>query len=290
MNLQPRLFSACLLLAAVQSLCPTVEIADGIYMPMVNLGHPDGNNTINETASLELWLSDQVNGSGIDTALDYQNQEQVGKAMRASGRSRSSMFLLTKIPNVLSREDTLKYIKTDIAQLGETPDLVLIHSPCYTGFPSGGCTHASREDMQQAWLGMEDALKAGLTRSIGVSNFLSKDLQPILDMGGTVPSVNQCEMYVGNHDDETRDFCNKHKIVYESYMPLGRGNLNVHDARIEKIAKAHGKSVFQVCLRWVIQTGSPMAVSATKLSHDLSDLDIFDFQLTDSEMATLDKM
>lgn len=274
-------------IVAVQSFCPTVEIAHGVYMPMVNLGHPDGNNTLNETASLELWLSQKVNGSGIDTALDYKNQDQVGEAMRKSGRSRNSMFLLTKIPNVFSREDTVKYIKRDIAQLGETPDLVLIHSPCYSGFPSQGCKHASREDMQSAWLGMEDALTAGLTRSIGVSNFLSKDIQPILDLGGTIPSVNQCEMYVGNHDDATREFCTKHKIVYESYMPLGRGNLNVHDPRIEKIATAHGKSVFQVCLRWVIQSGSPMAVSATKLSHDLSDLDIFNFQLTEEEMDTL---
>ena len=70
-------------------------------------------------------------------------------------------------------------------------------------------------------------------------------------------------------------------------MPLGRGNLNVHDPRIQNIASAHGKSVFQVCLRWVIQSGSPMAVSATKLSHDLSDLDIFNFQLTEEEMNTL---
>ena len=137
---------------------------------------------------------------------------------------------------------------------------------------------------------MESALQQGLTRSIGVSNFLAEDIQPILDIGGNV-SVNQCEMYVGNHDDATRQFCQTHGIVYESYMPLGRGQLDVHDPRIQKIAEAHpGKSGYQVVLRWIIQLGCPMAISATKLSHDLSDLDIFNFKLTENEMAILSEM
>ena len=274
---------------AVGGKCPTIEIAPGVNMPMINLGHPDGNATLNETAALELWLSDLVNGSGIDTAMDYDNQDQVGEAMRASGRERDSMFLLTKIPNVFSREETVQRIREDIQQLGETPDLVLIHSPCYKGFPSMGCEHASSEDLQQAWLGMEDALKGGLTRAIGVSNFVQKDLEPILGIGGR-PSVNQCEMFVSNFDTKTREFCNTHGIVYESYSPLGRGRLNFEDPRIKKIADAHGKSVVQVCLRWIAQLGSPMALSSTKLSHDLSDLDIFSFELSEEEMNTLSNM
>ena len=72
----------------------------------------------NETAALELWLSPKVNGSGIDTALDYLNQNEVGDAIRESGRERTELFITTKIPNVYSREQTLRYIKKDLQQLG----------------------------------------------------------------------------------------------------------------------------------------------------------------------------
>ena len=86
------------------------------------------------------------------------NQNEVGDAIRESGRERTELFITTKIPNVYSREQTLQYIKKDLQQLGlEYVDLVLIHSPCYTGFPSGGCAHATSADIQDAWKGMMDA-------------------------------------------------------------------------------------------------------------------------------------
>jgi diketogulonate reductase-like aldo/keto reductase len=268
--------------------CPTVEIANGIHMPLVSLGHPDGNATINETLALELWLGPTVNGTGIDTAMIYQNQNQVGTAMRASGRPRESMFLVTKIPNVLPRKAMVEYVHQDIAQLGGfTPDVVLIHAPCKSGSRSRECVHATSEEIAEAWLGMEDVVALGLSRAIGVSNFAVKDLQPILDLNGTVPCLNQCEMYVGNHDDDTIAYCEQNGITYEAYSPLGRGSLNVQDARIQAIAKVHERSVYQVCLRWITQQNIPMALSTTKLAHDLSDLSSCNFDLTDEEMKTL---
>ena len=267
---------------------PRKEIAPNVFMPYVNLGHPD-TPVRNETAALELWLSPKVNGSGIDTALDYLNQNEVGDAIRESGRERTELFITTKIPNVYSREQTLRYIKKDLQQLGlEYVDLVLIHSPCYTGFPSGGCAHATSADIQDAWKGMMDAKSLNLALSIGVSNFLEKDIQPILDLKDAIkPALNQCEMYVGAHDDDTRRFCQSHGITYEAYSPLGRGKLNISDARIAAIAARHSVSPYQVCLRWIVQQDCTMAVSSTKLSHDLSDLDIFGFELSNAEMDTL---
>ena len=267
---------------------PRKQIAPNVFMPYVNLGHPD-TPVRNETAALELWLSRKVNGSGIDTAFDYLNQNEVGAAIRESGRERTELFITTKIPNVYPREQTLKYIKKDLQQLGlKYVDLVLIHSPCYSGFPSSGCDHATATDIQDAWKGMMDAKKLNLARSIGVSNFLEKDIQPILDLKDAIkPSLNQCEMYVGAHDDPTRTFCQSHGITYEAYSPLGRGKLNISDARIATIAERHSVSPYQVCLRWIVQQGCTIAVSSTKLSHDLSDLDIFNFELSNAEMDTL---
>ena len=262
------------------STCPTVEIAPNVHMPLVSLGHPDGpsrggNATINETQALELWLSSKVNGVGIDTAMIYQNQDQVGAAMKKSGRSRSSMFLVTKIPNVLPRQQMMEAVRTDIKQLGGLlPDVVLIHTPCSSGFVSHGCVPATESEIQDAWLGMMDVLAMNLTKSIGVSNFNVQNLQPIIQMKDVVvPSINQCAMSVGSHDDETISYCAQHSIQYEAYSPLGRGKLNVSDPRIVEIASNHnGMSVYQVCLRWIAQQNIPFALSSTTLSHDLSDL------------------
>ena len=113
--------------------------------------------------------------------------------------------------------------------------------------------------MQDTWRGLEDALHQGLTRAIGVSNFGIDDLQAILGMeNATVPAINQCQMSVGIHDDATIKYCQQHKVAYEAYSPLGRGSLNTSDPRIVQIAKNHpGKSVFQVCLRWIVQQDCP---------------------------------
>ena len=90
-----------------------------------------------------------------------------------------------------------------------------------------------------------------------------------------------------NFDKATYDFCKHHGIGTRHTVRWVGGSLNVQDPRIQKIAQAHGVSVYQVCLRWVTQIGSPMAVSSTKLSHDLSDLNIFSFELSSEEMDVL---
>merc|ERR1719461_2417300 len=101
-------------------------------MPLVNLGHPD-DQSANETQALELWLS--LGGSGVDTTWDYDNQDQVGAAIRASGRSRDSIFVTTKIPHAVGREKALGFVKEDLKEMGlDYADLVLIHSPCTQGF------------------------------------------------------------------------------------------------------------------------------------------------------------
>ena len=135
-------------------------------------GHLDGpsrggNATINETAALSCGFS-KVNGSGMHGSRLHE--PGAGWGGHACVWTRSSMFLLTKIPNVLTRSEMVAYVKKDIEQLGETPDVVLIHSPCSSGIGSHDCKYATGGD-GSAWLGMEDALKDGLTRAIGVSIF-----------------------------------------------------------------------------------------------------------------------
>ncbi len=277
---------------------PTREIAPGVFMPILSLGHPDftGHYVNGTTAATELWLSDKVNGSGIDTAYVYHNQAAVGAALRESGRSRRSYFVTTKIPGSIGREAALANVRDDLAQLGlKQADLVLIHTPCACVPCGAGCPKVSDDVLRQTWLGLQDAVSAGLARAIGVSNFGVAQLEAVLALSSTAgfvpPAVNQCQMSVASHDDETRRFSQRHGITYEAYSPFGRDGvfspLNVSDPRIVAIADAHAKSPWQVCLRWVVQLDCVLTFSATKLSHDLSDRDIFDFELTPHEMEVL---
>jgi diketogulonate reductase-like aldo/keto reductase len=276
-----------LTLAAAFSPEPTIEISDGVYMPYVSLGHPDDGN-VTEKQSLELWL--KLGGVGVDTAYDYMNQNQVGAAIAASGRARNSIFVTTKIPNPVGRAKALAYVKEDLKEMNlDFADLILIHSPCTEGFPgSSSCTGRDADRILDTWKGLEDALAMNLTRAIGVSNFVEEDLRAILDAKpkpSTIPAVNQCSMSIGNHDDATRAFCASHGITYEAYSPLS--HVDFSDSRLSKIAAAHGVSAAQVALRWITQTGSPLATSPDIKSYDLEDLAIFNFQLSNDEMEVL---
>jgi len=240
---------ALILAARMAAIGPTKEIAPGVLMPRLSLGHPDdgSHTTANGTkAALLLWLSPQVGGAGIDTAALYQNQKQVGDAIRESGRARSSVFVTTKVPGAIGRQEALANLQYDLSQLGLAQvDLALIHGPC-AKMEHGSCTPATDEQLQQTWLGLEDARKQGLARAIGVSNFAISDLNALLALNRTKPAINQCHMSVGDHDDATREFCQDEGIAYEAYSPLGRNGtrtpLNFSDPRIVHIAEAHNKS------------------------------------------------
>ena len=131
------------------------------------------------------------------------------------------------------------------------------------------------------------AQKLGLTRAIGVSNYGKKDLDAILSIGGTPPAVNQCQMSIGSHDDETISCCKEHKIFYEAYSPLRHVNLT--QSVLTQVAKNHGVTTAQVALRWVVQK-NVLVVTSPGINEQYAeeDLAIGNFSLTDSEMARLD--
>jgi diketogulonate reductase-like aldo/keto reductase len=256
---------------------PPFEIAPGVLMPAVSLGHPDDEGK--ETASAELWL--KLGGTGIDTAFDYRNQGEVGAAVKsviASGiTNRSSIFITTKIsPSDCTEAAALKAVKTDLEQIGVAQvDLVLHHFPC-----------KSVAESNAIWKGLVAAKQQGLTRAIGVSNYKPSDLTAVLSLGMGTPSVNQCSMSIGNHDDTTIAFCKSHKIFYEAYSPLRRVNLG--DPKIEAIGAKHNATTAQVALRWITQQGIPVASSpGVNEAYCIEDLNLGAFTLTAAEMAAL---
>lgn len=178
-------------------------------MPKISLGTCCGSDP---KVGLEPWL--EACGSdvcGIDTAWDYNDQPAIGAILKAKQTPRNSVFITTKVPPSAALCDeskgaaaTLANIQLDVKQLEvEYVDLLLLHGPC-----------KSAAQINAMWSGAEQALKAGIVKSIGVSNFNAEQLAEIK---GTKPAANQCYMTMGRHDQKTIDYCIKNGIAYEAY-------------------------------------------------------------------------
>lgn len=285
-----------------------VQIAAGVEMPLINLG---GIEMAGYNSNFTAWLS--LGGRGVDTALMYGDdvQSQVGAAVRAavkSGIPRSDVFVTTKIPccpmhpnatfttwchDNPGRWNATANVEHDYEVLGlDTVDLVLLHWPC-----------ATLADTVNTYRALQPLVADGRARAIGVSNFNATFLEQFLaDPSVTVkPAVDQCGYSIHGHggnagavtplgrDTATRNACRQHGITFSAYSPLGglSGIDVLHDPVVVKVAAAHNTSTAQVALRWVVQQGVVAVTASDKARYDVSDLDIFDFELTGNEMSAL---
>lgn len=191
--------------------------------------------------------------------------------------------------------NTTEQVGHDFATLGlDYVDLLLIHWPCDTV-----------EDTLKTYRALEPLVASGKARAIGFSNFNADMVEKMMQRGLKVkPAVNQCAFSVGGHlrnrpgaeewgrDDATVAMCKKHGITYEAYSPLGGWALGgtgriLKNPTVNAIAKAHNKSAAQVALRWVVQQDIVAVTSSNEKKYDESDLALWDFSLTNDEMAAL---
>lgn len=255
---------------------PTKEIAPGVNMPVISIGD-GGQETSQAFAITSSWL--ELGGRGIDTAYSYRNQPKVAQAIADSGVNRKDIFITTKVPGCSNVES---YIQEDLQQLGtEYIDLLLIHFPPR----SGGCA--------SAWATLEDYHAKGTLKAIGISNFKRSHVSTLMQTAKVVPHVNQIELNVLLHDDDTIAASQEHGILVESYSPLGRSGQSGDipgNPTIQSIAAAHGVSTYQVAMKWILQHGHLITFQSSKPAHQESDADVFGFELTDDEMTTLDAL
>ena len=267
----------------------SVEIAPGVQMPTVNLG---GVSVRPSNYSLFLELG----GTGLDTALSYGDETQaaVGEAVKSSKIPRENVFVTTKVPccpyggkNPLCKDgarNVYEDIEHDLQTLGlEYVDLMLVHWPC-----------GDVADTFTTYQAIAPMVERKTARAVGVSNFNSSDLALLQQYAGALrlpqPAVNQCSMRIGDHDDETIEYCLKNNITYEAYSPLGGGGGSVlDDPDVKAVAKSHGVTPAQVALRWVAQAGAIIVTAADQPEYIKEDLDIFSFELTDQEFEKLAK-
>ncbi|WP_027343203.1 aldo/keto reductase [Hamadaea tsunoensis] len=246
------------------------ELADGNELPVLGLGVwqvQDGRTCVDSVR----WALD-AGYRHIDTAQAYGNEESVGRALRDSGVPREEVFITTKF--YPEGGDPVAEAEKSLRRLGvDQVDLYLVH------WPAGGPT--------RAWAGMERALERGLARSIGVSNFSAAELDTVIAAGSVVPAVNQVLFNPWHRRTRLVEACARHDVVVEAYSPLGTGRY-LDDPTVSKIAGALGRTTAQVLLRWAVQHGLVVLPKSTHQDRIAANAQIFDFALSDEDMAVLD--
>jgi diketogulonate reductase-like aldo/keto reductase len=214
----------------------------------------------------------------LDSAVNYENEAEVGEALRRSGVPREEVVVATKIPGRFHAKDLAVQSLRDSAQrLGlEQIDLALIHWP-----------NPSRDLYSQAWQALVEAQQEGLVRSIGVSNFTETHLHRIIDETGVTPAVNQVELHPYFPQEQMRQVHRELGILTQAWSPMGKRNAPFAEPAVAEAAAAHGVTPGQVVLRWHVQLGSmPLPKSATP-ERQRANLDVFGFELSDEQVATI---
>ena len=215
----------------------------------------------------------------IDTAALYNNEEQVGAAIAASGIPREELFITTKLGNPDHKSgEVVAAFDLSLTKLGlDYVDLYLIHWPM-----------PANELYVQAWRQFERFYGEHSARAIGVSNFLVPHLETLLAATDIVPAVNQVELHPIFQQRELHDFAAEHGIAIEAWGPLGQGKYDLFGmSAIQEIAAAHGKSSAQVVIRWHLQAGNIVIPKSNSRERMRENFEVFDFELTTAEMAAI---
>jgi diketogulonate reductase-like aldo/keto reductase len=261
-------------LAAPGSIAATIEIAPGVKMPVLGLGTyktPPGMAVESAVATaLESGYRH------IDTASLYGNEEGIGTAVAHSGIPRGDVFITTKVWNdEQGYRGTLDAIEQSLSRLQtDYIDLYLVHWPI-------------PELMQDTWRAMESAVDSGDLRAIGVCNHQEHHLEALLEIARVPPVVDQIEFHFRLQQPGLIGFCEEHDIAVQAWAPLMRGAITEID-EVVSIAAAYEVTPFQVAIRWVLQRGMVALPKSVHAERIIANADVFGFELTSQEMATLD--
>jgi len=251
---------------------------NGVVMPILGFGVYQ----MHEPAECERSVAEalHVGYRLIDTAAAYKNEEAVGNAIRRSGVAREEVFITTKLwVSDAGYERAKKAFDRSLKRLQlDYLDLYLIHQPY--------------GDVYGSWRAMEELLREGRIRAIGVSNFQPDRLMDLMVHNQVVPAVNQIETHPFNQQIEAQQFLREHGVQMESWGPFAEGRNNVfQNELLLSLAGKYDKSVAQVIVRWLTQREVVVIPKSVRTGRIFENFDVFDFELTDEDMsaiATLD--
>ncbi len=247
-------------------------LRDGAKIPAIGFGTYPLKN-----AEAEVHVSEAIlNGWRlIDTAVNYENEVGVGRGLKFSGVDRSDLFVQTKVPGRHHGYETTKAsLQESLERLGlDYVDMYLIHWP-----------NPMNNKFVDTWRAMIELRDAGLTKSIGVSNFMPEHIEALKDATGEVPSVNQVELQPAYQQEKLRNYHQENAIITQAWSPLGRGKGVLDNSVIEDIARETGFTAAQVVLRWNIQSNILPIVKSDDSKRQVENLQVFGWELTEDQM------
>ena len=247
-----------------------ITLSNGVKMPMLGYGTiGQSGNEITENVAFALNHGYKL----IDTANRYGNEVEVGEGLKASGLKREDYFLETKLGPTLYENDgaidgTLKRLNVDYI------DLMILHHPV--------------NNYIYAYKMLEKAYKEGKLRAIGLSNFPVDKIEDVLKNCEIPPMVMQVEGHPYYPAEAAKAFCDAHQVVLQCWFPLGHGSQELLcDPVVVQLAEKYSKTPAQIVLRWHIQMGFCPVPGSKSKDHIRENGEIFDFALTDDDMAAM---
>lgn len=247
-----------------------LTLNNGYKMPMAGIGVFLLNPEETELSVLSA-LADGIRL--IDTANGYMNERAVGRAIAKSGVAREDIFLVTKLwPTVYTDENA---IDETLARLGtDYVDLLFLHQPA--------------GDWRTGYKMMEKAYKEGKVKALGVSNFPIDWLKEIIETAEIKPQMVQVEAHPYYPQTELKKVLAETGMGLMAWYPLGHGDKNlINEPVFTKLAEKYGKSNAQIILRWHVQSGNVIFPGSKNPAHIRDNFNIFDFSVTDEEMAEI---
>ncbi|QDU07356.1 aldo/keto reductase [Gimesia aquarii] len=251
----------------------TFELKNGVRMPYLGLGVFQCDNVV-EAVTLALETGYRL----VDTASIYENEAEVGEAVRASRVPREEIFVTSKIWNTdQGYNSTLDAFEASLKRTRlDYLDLCLIHWPVEGKY-------------KETWRALETLYREKRVRAIGVSNFLKHHLEDLMADATVIPMVNQVEFHPYLVQQELVDFCFSNVIQYQACSPMMRGNVFKLDA-MNALAEKYSKTIAQIVLRWDLQKGVATIPKSSKKERIITNADIFDFELHPDDVAFIDSM
>jgi 2,5-diketo-D-gluconate reductase A len=252
---------------------PHVTLNNGVRMPILGFGVyqiPAGQTEQAVTDALAAGYR------SIDTAAAYVNEEAVGRAIKNSGIPRDELFVTTKLwVSDTGEDNTKRALERSLQRLGlDYLDLYLIHQPF--------------GDYYGSWRAMQQLHHEGVVTAIGVSNFYPDRLVDLIDHNEVTPAVNQIETHPFFQRAADQELMRGRGVQIESWGPFAEGRNNLFtDPTLSEIGAAHGKSVAQVVLRWLIQRDVVVIPKSVRPERMRENVDVFDFALSDDDMARI---
>lgn len=264
----------------------TYTLSNGVKIPKIALGTWLIDNNRTEEA---VKNAIEIGYRHIDTAQAYGNEQGVGAGVQSSGIDRSKMFVTSKVAaEYKSYQSAMESIDESLKTMGfEYIDLMLIHSP-QPWVEVNQSNNRYTEENREVWRALEDAMKAGKLRAIGISNFLEEDIKNLMEACTVKPMVNQVLAHITNTPFELIDYCKSQNILVEAYSPVAHGEA-LKNPEILKMAEKYGVSPAQLCIQYDLQLGLVVLPKTATPSHMQENAQL-DFVISDADMSILKKL